>query len=231
MIIGTALSHQKALGDSLGHDDRYRRLNEYIHIVRALLSSKRPLTCAGNYYQVDHLQLFPGIAAEQWPEFLLAGQSEAARRVCVETGSTSMQMLPGLMRDILPDVSGIHFGVVSRRSRTAAWKAARALFPQDISARKMLQYAMENTDATWKLRMLAQSDNSGASMDGYWLSPFANSYADCPYLVGAHDVVVATLQRLVQRGITTFIFDIVAREEEFENLSRVLHASEIAISR
>jgi alkanesulfonate monooxygenase len=230
MVTGTALSYQKAMGDQLSHDERYVRLGEYIEIVKALLGSTRPLSFSGHYYQIHQLQLFPGISPEYAPEFLLSGQSAAARRVCVATGSIGMQMLPARLEDGLQNVPGIHFGIVSRDTADAAWDAAINLFPENEEYRTILEYSMSNTDAVWKRRMKAESEHVAAAGDGYWLVPFANLQADCPYLVGAHEYVAEKLQQLVQRGLTTFVIDIPASEEEFLNLSRVLKKSKILSS-
>ena len=226
MVIGTALSHQTALGDLLSHDERYARLAEHIDIVKRLLTSRRPLTFVGEHYRVDQLQLFPGIAPEIAPEFLLAGQSEAARRVCAVTGSTAMQMLPALLEDVLSDVPGVHFGIVSRRTTDAAWKAARRLFPEDPEDRAMLESSMANTDASWKRRMKAHSEHAREVGD-YWLTPFANSRADCPYVVGSHGFVIHKLRHLVAKGINTFVLDIPPNEDEFTNVHYVLKAGDL----
>ena len=227
MVTGTALSHQGAMGDQLSHDERYDRLGEYIEIVKGLLGSTRPLNFGGYYYQTHQLQLFPGISPEIAPEFLISGQSEAARRVCLATGSIGMQMLPARLEDGLLNLPAVHFGVVSRESAEAAWEAANALFPENKDYRAMLEYSMANTDSAWKLRMKADSEHVGAAGDGYWLVPFATFQADCPYLVGAHEYVAETLHRLVQRGVTTLVLDIPASEEEFVHLRSVLEKSKI----
>ena len=229
MVVGTAVSYQRAMGDLLSHDERYDRLREYIQIVKGLLESTRPLNFVGDYYRTEDLHLFPGISSENTPEFFVAGQSEAARRLCEATGSTGMQMLPASLEDGLSNVPGIHFGIVSRKTEGAAWEAAKALFPESDDYRTMLQHSMSNTDAIWKRRMKAESEQATAR-NGYWLVPFANFQADCPYLVGAEEYVAERLQRLVQKGINTFIFDVPASEEEFLNLSRVLKASGITSS-
>jgi len=230
MITGTALSYQRAMGDTLTHDERYDRLREYIEIVQLLLGSTRPVTFNGTHYRTEQLQLFPGLPAPYAPEFLLSGQSAAARRVCAATGATGLQMLPPALDSGLADVSGMHFGIVSRETRAAAWQAARALFPENAENRSLLQLSMANTDAEWKHRMQASSAHNAGAKDGFWLQPFANFHADCPYLVGEHAFVARTLEKLVQKGIDTFVFDVPAREEEFLHLSRVLHLSGICTS-
>jgi alkanesulfonate monooxygenase len=227
MVVGTALSQQHALGDLLSHDERYVRLAEYIEIVKSLLNSKRPLNFTGTYYQTDRLQLFPAVASELTPEFLLAGQSEAARRVCAATGSIGVQMLPASLVDVLPKVPGVHFGIIARASEGTAWQVARTLFPENDEYRAMLQYSMSNTDAQWKRRMHAESERTATVETGYWLGPFANFQADCPYLVGSHQAVAKRLQQLAERGVSTFILDIPPTEEEFDNVDHALRQSGI----
>ncbi|MDU6243527.1 MAG: LLM class flavin-dependent oxidoreductase, partial [Bradyrhizobium sp.] len=43
MITGAAMSDLQSLGETLSHDDRYARLGEFVHVVRQLLTSARPL--------------------------------------------------------------------------------------------------------------------------------------------------------------------------------------------
>src|SRR5262245_5229903 len=99
MVTGTAVSHLEALGDSISHDERYHRLQEYIQIVKALLEASRPFTFRGRFYNVDHLQLYSVFPKELLPEFVLAGQSPAARSVCQAVGATGMHMLQSKLAD------------------------------------------------------------------------------------------------------------------------------------
>jgi alkanesulfonate monooxygenase len=227
MITGTALSYQEAMGDHISHDDRYVRLGEYVLIVKQLLSSARPISFDGKYYQVRNLQVYPGLPVDLAPEFFLAGQSDAARRICATTDSIGMQMLPGQLKDGVLDAPSIHFGIVTRESDDRAWEAAHALFPVNIENQKILEYSMSNTDAIWKRRMKAASEQETASETGYWLAPFANFQADCPYLVGSHKHVAEVLRRLVRGGASSFIFDIPANAEDFWHVARALELSGI----
>jgi alkanesulfonate monooxygenase len=136
-------------------------------------------------------------------------------------------MLPARLEDGLINVPGIHFGIVSRETKAGSWEAARALFPENAESRVMLQYSMSNTDAAWKRRLKAESEHVVEAGNGYWLVPFATFQADCPYLVGDHEYIAERLKRLARGGITTFVFDVSAKEEEFMNLSHVLQKSGI----
>jgi alkanesulfonate monooxygenase len=87
MITGTATSDLQGLGEQLSHQDRYSRLGEFIHIVRQLLASTRPVTFAGKFYTTSNLQLRPGLPPALMPEFLIAGQSDDAHRVAKQMGA------------------------------------------------------------------------------------------------------------------------------------------------
>ena len=94
MITGTAVSDLQGLGDDQSHADRYLRLGEFVALMRQLLASPRPVNFKGRFYRASNLQLRPRLPADLMPEFLIAGQSEAAQRVAKETGCIKMQMLP-----------------------------------------------------------------------------------------------------------------------------------------
>ena len=94
MITGTAVSDLQGLGDEQSHADRYVRLGEFVALMRQLLASPRPVNFEGRFYRASNLQLRPRLPTELMPEFLIAGQSEAAQRVAKETGCIKMQMLP-----------------------------------------------------------------------------------------------------------------------------------------
>ena len=115
MITGTAVSDLQGLGDDHSHADRYVRLREFVALMRQLLSSPRPVNVEGQFYRASNLQLRPRLPAELMPEFLIAGQSEAAQHVAQETGCIKMQMLPpDLDRGL--NAPGMNFGVFARES-------------------------------------------------------------------------------------------------------------------
>jgi alkanesulfonate monooxygenase len=219
MVTGTAVSYLEGLGDDLDHDQRYDRLLEYITIVSDLVDwrSRTPTTFSGTYYDVANLQTLPPVPYELQPRFLLAGQSDAARRVCEECGAISMRMLPPELDAAGLGARGVHFGVVTRETEDAAWDAARRLLPRDDEGRLILEASMANTDSVWKSR-LKQAAGLETSNPHYWLDPFLSFKADCPYFVGAYDAVRDLVVQLVEGGVDTVILDIPAHEEEFRHV-------------
>jgi alkanesulfonate monooxygenase len=219
MVCGIALSHLDALGDNLSHDERYERLGEYIAIMQSLLSGK-PVSFDGRYYRVSHLRLLPAVPAESWPDFLLAGQSEAAQRVCERVGAIGMRMLQPALERAHVASRGISFGIVARATREAAWNAARALFPADREAQELLDMSMSNTDSSWKRRLHSVAHLPERTEDGYWLGPFRNFQADCPYFVGSYSRTADLLRGLAEKGVDFVVLDIPAQDEEYEHVGR-----------
>ncbi|HKQ08257.1 MAG TPA: LLM class flavin-dependent oxidoreductase [Blastocatellia bacterium] len=219
LVTGTALSYLEALGDGLSHDERYERLQEYVQIVSLLLSGPGLVNFSGKYYQVSNLFLLPSVPAELFPGFLIAGQSEAAQRICAEVGGTGMQMLKPQLEQAVTSQRGIHFGIVTRGKESEAWEAAKRLYPEDEEGREVLDFSMGNTDSVWKRDLKGISDDPRSLPPNYWLTPFRNLKADCPTVVGDYEYVAGLLVRLIERGIRTFILEIAPQEQEFYHIN------------
>jgi alkanesulfonate monooxygenase len=225
MITGTAASDLHGLGDEqLSHQDRYTRLGEFIHIVRQLLASTRPVNFNGKFYTTNHLQLRPGLPPALMPEFLIAGQSDDAHRVAKQMGCLTMQMLPPNLEEGL-NGPGVNFGIFARENRDEARREAKLFFQDSAEKRELLKYTMENTDSVWKRRLYDAGKNDELQENGYWLLPFLTYQADCPYLVGSYAEIGAKLRQFVQMKVSTIILDIVADEHELDHVGKALASS------
>src|SRR6266568_5642078 len=220
MITGTAISDLQGLGDEQSHADRYVRLGEFVALVRQLLSSPRPVNVDGRFYRASNLQLRPRLPAELMPEFLIAGQSEAAQRVAQETGCIKMQMLPpDLDRGL--NAPGMNFGIFAREGSEEARQAAKARFRDNSDDRELLALTVENSDSVWK-RRLYEGQSGELQHNGYWLLPFLTFQADCPYLVGSYAEIGAKLREFVEMNVSTIILDVVADERELDHVGKAL---------
>lgn len=216
LVTGTSLSHLTALGDNLSHDERYERLLEYASIVDGLLQGP-PLTFQGRYYTINGLQLPPGPDKALRPLYYVAGQSQAAARVAGQVNAINLQMLgPGLTTG-LSGGQAIHFGLVTREDEQAAWSAARQRFPDDELGRFIQDQSMDNTDSQWKQRLQLAAKQETDCRPGFWMSPFRNLQADCPFFVGSFAQAAQLLAALVRAGIHTFVLDIPQDRQEYEN--------------
>lgn len=228
MITGTAISYLDALNDNLDKDQRYDRLREYAELITLLCRSQgAPVNYDGQYYKVKNLKMQPAMPADLEPIFYIAGQSEAAMATSKAINAVHMQMLPGQLEEGLALNSlGVHLGVVTRETEAAAWEAAKAAFPEDTDGRRLQAFSMRNTDSAWKQRMMMASKMETGAKPGYWLEPFRNNQADCPYFVGSHEQVGELVARLVQSGMRHFILDVPHDEREYAEFAKALKRTE-----
>ena len=222
MITGTAVNYLESMSDALSHDQRYKRVKEYIQVMNGLLGSTAPFSFKGDYYSVSDIQLLPGISADLMPVFLLSGQSDAAVKVALETASVATQMLPPGLCDDVGDAEAINFGILTRPSEKEAWDSAFQIFPENEEDQLIQELSMSNTDSSWKRRMDVLAKLPEDKDSGYWMGPFRNFRSDGPYLVGSYDKVAGVLIGLLEKGIRKFIFDVNLEDDEFRHISHVL---------
>ena len=224
MITGTATSDLQGLGDQCSHQERYSRLAEFIHVVRQLLASTRPLSFGGKFYTANNLQVLPRFPPALMPEFLIAGQSDDAHRVATEMGCLMMQMLPPNLEEGVA-APGVNFGIFAREKRDEARREAKLLFRDSAENRELLKYTMDNTDSVWKRRLNEAGQSGDLQENGYWLLPFLTFQADCPYLVGSYAEIGAKLRRFVELNVSTIILDVIADEHELDHVCKALASS------
>jgi alkanesulfonate monooxygenase SsuD/methylene tetrahydromethanopterin reductase-like flavin-dependent oxidoreductase (luciferase family) len=178
------------------------------------------VTFKGTFYQVDGLQLLPGIPSDLQPVFLLSGQSEAARQVTRDTKTIGTQMLSPTFEHGLNDARAINFGVLTRPTEQEAWQVANDTFPDDEEEQMIQEFSMQNTDSMWKKRMAMAAKLPDDTASGYWMGPFRNFRADGPYLVGSYARTAEVFSALIRAGIHIFIIDLTPREEEYVHIAK-----------
>lgn len=229
LVTGASTRHLDSFGDQLTHDERYDRVIEFAHVVRSLLRPRGVSTFDGRFYQLLGTQLVQSLPEAVEPTFFVAGESAASRRCAAEIAATRISMLGAPVFDAGP--SGVHFGLVARSDETAALEAAQHLFTDDEAGIAMHNVALQFSDSEWKKRLDEHARNQPGSTTR-WMVPFQTGRADCPYVIGDHDLVGRTIAELVKEGRRTFILDIPPTLSDFENLKIVLEraASLLGIS-
>ncbi|MEU5093676.1 LLM class flavin-dependent oxidoreductase [Streptomyces sp. NPDC020996] len=89
LVAGGNRADLAALGDTVPHDDRYRRLGEYARTLLRLLDGG-PVHHAGDFYRVDSLTLFPPLPPHLRPELFVSGSSPAGRETGRPLGAVSV---------------------------------------------------------------------------------------------------------------------------------------------
>lgn len=209
-IAGTSVSDLNSLGDYLSHSKRYERLSEYIHIIKNLLTSKRPFSFQGEYYQISNLRLPEALPQEYYPGFFISGSSANAA-VTMHTECKKISMAKPLEKIKNMAVGGLCFGIVARETTEEAENAFVSHYKPAFSEYEyVLEYSMKNTDAKWKNELLHETNSGVLKMNA-----FKNFVSDSPYLVGSYDEVREYISHCIHQGITTFIVECDEREVGF----------------
>lgn len=198
--------------DSLPHDERYDRIVEYGAIMRHILFEKTPLTFLGRYYRVRSLQLqpWPALKSHCVPTLTISGSSPAGLAAARQLGARAIQYLrpPNDYDGVVfsPELQyGARVGIVSRPKTSDAWEVARERYPADASGAEIRKYFTKISDSAW-VRELGRSGNSPQESP-YWLGPYNNNQASCPFLVGDISEVAAALSGYIRMGLRTFLVE------------------------
>jgi alkanesulfonate monooxygenase len=223
MVAGGFKNDLTALNDVTPHDERYARLTEYTTIIQSLLRTADPVSFEGRYYKVTNLKLTPPLPPALVPGVLLSGSSEAGVQAARQLGAISVEYPkpPAEYAAAAPadgSSRGVRIGVIARSEDAEAWSVARTRFPEDRKGQLTHQLAMKVSDSSWH-RQLSELGKTGLEAENpYWLVPFQNYKATCPYLVGSYDRVADEVARYVDAGYRTFILDVPASADEMRHI-------------
>ena len=222
MVAGGFKNDLAALNDLTPHDERYARLLEYTTVIQSLLRTADPFSFEGRYYKVTNLKLTPPLPAELMPGVLVSGSSDAGMDTARQLRATAVEY-PKPPADYASAASadvasrGIRIGIIARSEDTEAWSVARARYPEDPKGQLTHQIAMKVSDSSWHRQLSELGKTKPGEENPYWLVPFQNYKAVCPFLVGSYDRVADEVARYVDIGYRTFILDVPASVEEMRH--------------
>src|SRR5262249_35401848 len=226
MVAGGFKNDLQALNDLTPHDERYARLMEYTTVIQSLLRTADPVGFEGRYYKVSNLKLTPPLPPELMPGILVSGSSEAgmdtARRlkaIAVESPKPPAECEAAAPAGV--EARGIRIGIVARDGDDEAWSVARSRYPEDRKGQLTHQLAMKVSDSAWHRQLSELGRSETGAENPYWLIPFQNYKAVCPFLVGSYDRVADEITRYVDAGYHTFILDVPASLEEMRHTGTV----------
>jgi alkanesulfonate monooxygenase len=120
-----------------------------------------------------------------------------------------------------PDLQhGTRVGIISRDSADEAWRIARQRYPADSDGAELREYYQQVSDSVW-VRELARIKGSRQGQP-YWLGPYKNNQASCPFLVGAKETVAAALAGYIRLGLTTFLVETPTDDEDASYITETL---------
>src|SRR5256885_1275374 len=136
------------------------------------------------------------------PGLLVSGSSEAGMQAARQLGATAVEYpKPPAEYAALPAnaaaSSGIRIGIITRPQETEAWTVARARYPEDRKGQLTHQLAMKVSDSSWHRQLSELGNTRSAEENPYWLGPFQNYQALCPFFVGRYHPVAGQPARYV----------------------------------
>jgi len=204
------------------HEQRYQRLAEYIEIIQLFLATNGPVSYEGKYYIIKQASLEGQIEKSIMPEIIIAGESEHALSLIKNSGFTQMQMLPSVQDDLQKVYhKSLALGIIARPTNEEAWQAANELYPADRFGQKLLKMSMIGNQTDWKDRLNTEMQTEvSETFPQYWLDPFKNKYADCPYIVGSYEEIKNIITNLCEQKIHSMVLTI-KNENEFEIINNL----------
>ena len=234
MVAGGFKNDLAALDDKTPHDERYARLVDYTRLIQKLLASSDAVTHNGHYYRARQLQLIPPLAPQLVPHYYVSGSSSAGQDAAHQLLAVAVEYPKPTTesgRAASIGARGMRIGIITRADGDEAWRVARERFPEDRQGQLTHQLAMKVSDSQWHRQLSELGRRDAGENDPYWLVPFENYKAICPYLVGSHDRVALELRRYIDAGYASFILDEPESEEDLAQVSSAfLRAAELRIA-
>lgn len=233
MIAGGFTGDLEAIGDRTPHDRRYDRLREFTEIVLGLASGET-ITRSSEWYEIQALRLEPPIPEALRPGLLMSGSSPASLATATALGATAVQY-PQPAGDAQESPAGldtgIRVGIIARERSEEAWRVAHDRFPPSRRGEMLHEMAMQRSDSQWHKTLSQLAEDSAREQNPYWLQPFEQYHAFCPYLVGSYEEVAAEVDSYWRIGHRTIILDIPVSEDDVAHIGIALEQAEALVAR
>ncbi|MGW2420486.1 LLM class flavin-dependent oxidoreductase [Streptomyces sp. NPDC001709] len=220
VVTGGESHEQRAYGDFLDKDARYRRTGEFLHIVRQLWDGKS-VDLHGEHLRVEEARL--SRVPDPVPEVYFGGSSPAAGEVAARYadvyltwGEPPAQVAEKIawIRKLAAEHGrtlrfGIRLHVITRDTSDHAWaEADRLLDGFDPATVRAVQAGLARSESEGQQRMLALHGGSRESLEihpNLWAGIGLVRGGAGTALVGSHDEVAERIEEYHALGIDEFV--------------------------
>jgi alkanesulfonate monooxygenase len=215
IVAGHSPQEQESYGDSLGHDERYARMDEFLAVCRAFWAAKVPVEFEGRYYTIRDGRLNTPFLSP-WgpmPEIFVGGNSAACKAVATRRADCWMRFpapLGELAEEIRPVLDagvevGLRLCVIARPTRDEAIEEAlRLVGPEDETRRSDERNFVTGSDSQSVRRMYAMADVEWLT-PCLWTGAVRRFGAPSVALLGSYDEVADQLISLGELGVSQYI--------------------------
>lgn len=220
VVTGGEGQEQRAYGDFLDKDDRYRRTGEFLQIVRRLWAGET-VDLVGEHLQVEDAKL--ARVPDPVPEVYFGGSSPiageiAARHVDVyltwgEPPAAVAEKIDWIRALAEKEGRSLRFGirlhVITRDTSEQAWAEARRLLAGfDAETVRAVQAGLARSESEGQQRMLALHGGSSDELEIYpnlWAGIGLVRGGAGTALVGSHEEVAERIAEYHRLGIDEFV--------------------------
>ncbi len=220
VVTGGDADEQRAYGDFLGKDDRYRRTGEFLQIVRRLWSGET-VDFSGEHLRVEGAAIHR--LPEPPPQIYFGGSSPIAGEVAASQCDVYLTWGEpfGAVAEKIAWVSalaaerqrrlrfGIRLHVISRDRPEEAWaEAERLLSTVDAETIARVQEKLRRSESVGQKRMLALHGGSAADLEvapNLWAGVGLGRGGAGTALVGSHEEVAERIEEYAGIGIEEFV--------------------------
>jgi alkanesulfonate monooxygenase len=230
IVAGHSPHEQESYGDSLGHDERYARMDEFLAVCRAFWAAERPVEFEGRYYTIRGGRLNTPFLSP-WgpmPEIFVGGNSTACKAVATRRAHCWMRFpaplgdLAGEIRPVL-DAGvevGLRLSVIARPTRGEAIEAALRLVSPEDDARRVDERSFVAASDSLSVRgMYAMADVEWLT-PCLWTGAVRRFGAPSVALLGSYDEVADQLISLGKLGLSQYILSGWPKWEEMVRFGR-----------
>ena len=220
VVTGGESHEQRAYGDFLDKDARYRRTSEFLRVVRSLWRGER-VDFAGEHVHVEDAAL--ARVPQPIPDIYFGGSSALAGEVAAEhvdvyltwgeppaEVAKKIEWVRGLARQRGRELRfGIRLHVISRDTSAQAWaEAQRLLDALDPEVIANVQKGLSRSESEGQQRMIALHNGSTADLEispNLWAGVGLVRGGAGTALVGSHEEVADRIEEYHRAGIDEFV--------------------------
>jgi alkanesulfonate monooxygenase len=224
IITGGVPVQQRANGDFLSHDLRYKRTGEFLDIVKGLWENEN-FSYQGDIYQLEKGALHPALRRERRPGVYFSGFSDAALDVAARHADVYLNWAEPVDK-LKPHIErvralaaeqgrsvrfGIRIDLLARETEEAAWREARRQYELiDGQTEAFLSRINGGSDSVGAARQVAYHQGRDRFEDlvvgpNLWAGFGKAKPGPAVGLVGSYENVAERLAEFRDAGISTFI--------------------------
>jgi alkanesulfonate monooxygenase len=220
IVTGHSPHELRYYGDSLEHDQRYERTDEFLSVCKAFWQRSGEVNFQGKYYDIHNGKLNTPFVSQyrSSPEIFLGGNSELAEELAIKHANCLWRFAdtPANLRSRIPLITargtevGLLVSILARPTREAAARDAYAMI-QSLRAKQTQPFGKEfaqKTDSVAYKSTLKLAESSSSDWLTPWLWTGAIPYLGSPAiaLVGGPEDIASAIMEYKEIGISQFLF-------------------------